>query len=136
MDVVVTVPKNFTYDGAPGKRGLAAWLAEGDASGEPWSGEYWAFTTFGGRPKMKAGERVYVVCEGRLVGYSPLVEFRVGGGSIAFIRGGGAVACTIDEPITGFRGWRYRWWAREQEKPLNLVETATTPAPRKEHAKR
>ena len=39
-DVVVTVPKNFR---CCGKVGLAAWIAEGDAAGEKWSGEEWHF---------------------------------------------------------------------------------------------
>jgi hypothetical protein len=46
-DVVVTVPKNFTHPSAPGKRGLAAWLAEGDPPGSEWSGTEWMFTTYG-----------------------------------------------------------------------------------------
>lgn len=129
-DVVVTVPKNFTHPAAPGKRGLAAWLAEGDPPGSEWSGQDWWFTTYGTVPDIQPGERVYVVCEGRLVGYSPLVHTMIQGddvrgyhGPIAFVRRGGAVACTIDEPITGFRGWRYRWWKREAEKPLQLSST-------------
>jgi hypothetical protein len=67
---------------------------------------------------------VYVVCEGRLVGYAPLTDVRAatdeernGQMPIAFIRQGGSVACTIPEPITGFRGWRYRWWDRDAELP-------------------
>jgi hypothetical protein len=31
-------------------------------------------------------------------------------------RRGGAV--TLDEPIRGFRGWRYRWWSLESERPF------------------
>lgn len=127
-DVVVTVPKDFTHPAAPGKRGLAAWLAEGDPPGSEWSGQDWWFTTWGAIPDIQVGERVYIVCEGRLVGYSPLVSLQVareeernGQMPIAFVRRGGAVACTIDEPITGFRGWRYRWWNREQER-LVVVE--------------
>lgn len=119
-DVVVTVPKNFTHPAAPGKKGLAAWLAEGDPAGAEWSGQLWSFTTYGPKPDIKPGQRVYVVCEGRLVGYAPLVMLEVCGNSIAFVRGPNAVACTIDEPITGFRGWRYRWWNRDLEKPIEL----------------
>lgn len=115
MDVVVTVPKTFTHPASPGKVGLEAWLGEGDAAGEPWSGQLWAFSTYGGKPDIQPGERVYVVCEGRLVGYAPLVELRSDGRRHDLIRGGGAVALTIDQPIQGFRGWRHRWWAREDE---------------------
>ena len=114
-DVVVTVPKNFTHPCAPGLKGLAAWLAEGDPAGSEWSGIEWDFTTSGGRPQIEPGDRVYVVCEGKLVGYAPLIRVECDGSRVTFIRGGGAVACTIAEPITGFRGWRYRFWNREDE---------------------
>jgi hypothetical protein len=130
MDVVVTVPKNFTHPSATGKRGLAAWLAEGDAPGSEWSGTEWMFTTWGRVPNIKPGERVYVVCEGRLVGWATLIklmmatdEFRNSQGPIGFVRGGGAVACTIDEKIDGFRGWKYRWWNRGDEKLIQLEST-------------
>ncbi len=133
MDIVVTVPRNFTHPNAPGKRGLAAWLAEGDVAGSEWSGKLWGFTTYGTVPDIEPGERVYVVCEGRLVGYAPILqlckatdEFRGGRGPLKFVRGGGAVACTTDEPITGFRGWRYRWWDRSAEKPLSFDEDLMT----------
>jgi hypothetical protein len=133
MDIVVTVPKNFRYGN---KRGLAAWLDEGDAPGETWSGELYQFSTWGFCPHINSGERVYVTCEGRIVGYAPLVSMDFdyvtcvspesapswpsGMARIALIRGGGAVACTIPEPVVGFRGWRYRWWDYAQERPLDL----------------
>ncbi len=125
MDTVVTVPRNFTWPGAPGKRGLAAWLAEGDVAGTPWSGTLWDYTTWGRKPTIRHGERVYVVCEGRLVGYAPLVRVdftspTVEGltGYVTFVRGGGAVAVTLPGPIKGFRGWRYRFWSKEAEIPF------------------
>lgn len=130
MDVVVTVPKNFTWSGAPGKRGFAAWQAEGDAPNTPWSGTLWEYTTWGTQPTILPGERVYVVCEGHLVGYAPLVRLdfeerhnRLG--VVIFIRGGNAVAVTLPEVIRGFRGWRYRWWRREEEV-LDHVDRAQT----------
>ena len=116
MDVVVTVPKNFQYAGYVG---LAGWIAEGDAAGDPWTGEEWHFSLGGRKPNIRAGERVYVVCEGKLRGYSPLLfiddydNYRY-----ALVRGGNAVAVTIDEPIQGFRGFRYRWWDRNAERPF------------------
>lgn len=121
--IVVTVPKSFRYDGAPGKIGLAAWIAEGDAAGDPESGQLWNFSTFGQRPNIRPGDRVYIVCEGRIRGYAPLVEMRFraasfGNGYIDLIRGGGAVAVTIPEPVAGFRGWRYRWWDTAIEVPF------------------
>ena len=30
----------------------------------------------------------------------------------------GTWACTIDEPISGFRGLRKRWWDRSIERPF------------------
>lgn len=107
-DVVVTVPKWF---------GLDAWIAEGDPAGEPWSGLEWHFYLGGRAPVMKAGERVYVVFNGKLRGYSPLVRIeRDGPTRFALVRHGGAVAVTIDEEIRGFRGWRTRWWDRAMER--------------------
>ena len=72
-DVVVTVPKNFTHPAVPGKRGLAAWVGEGDAAGDEWSGKQWWFTTYGVLPEFTLGDRCYIVCEGLLRGYSPLL---------------------------------------------------------------
>lgn len=122
-DVVVTVPKTFTHQCAPGQRGLAAWIAEGDAAGEPWSGELWRFSLYGASPRIEPGERVYIVCEDRLRGYAPLVRLDFeqqykSRGHIGLIRGGDAVAVTIDLKIKGFRGWRCRWWHRDNEMPF------------------
>ena len=114
MDVVVTVPKSF---------GLEQWVAEGDAAGEPWSGQCWAYH-LRTVPKIEPSERVYVVYNGRLRGYAPLVKVEIigsGFGKLAtceLIRGGGAVAVTIPEPIIGFMGFRYRWWERSIEVPF------------------
>jgi hypothetical protein len=136
-DIVVTVPMNFTYDLAPGLKGLAAWAAEGDKPGDTWSGQEWEFTTWGMKPDIKPGERVYVVCERRLRGYAPLVRVDTGSrrgsngaGSLTFVRADGAVAVTIPETIVGFRGWRYRWWAREDEVPFpDWLTAAVAPTP-------
>lgn len=122
-DIVVTVPKTFRYgDNQPG---LASWVAEGDNAGDPGSWEHdddqgYVFTTYGGKPDITPGDRVYVVCEYRLRGYAPLIDCRCEGGRIHLIRGGGhtAVAVTIPERIVGFRGWRYRWWDRSVEVPF------------------
>lgn len=121
-DVVVTVPKNFTMDYDGLRPGLEQWLGEGDAPGQTWTGQEWDFTACGSRPNIATGERVYVVCNGRLVGYAPLIRLGINGRYISFIRGGGAVAVTIPQPIVGFRGWRYRWWERSVETPLDLSE--------------
>lgn len=108
-DVVVTVP-----------RGLwATWLDEGDLAGEPWSGNESGFY-LGGRnePRIVEGERVYIVAHDRLRGYAPLTQIAHGAYGWALVRRGGAVACTLDVPIRGFRGWRYRWWERTEEHPF------------------
>lgn len=122
-DVVVTVPKDFHYEG---KTGLKAWIAEGDA------------------PNIAQGERVYIVHNGKLRGYAPLYllhvyedENDVAGelGDLdrcpprrkvpgcALVRKGGAVAVTIDQHIRGFRGFRYRWWKRQDEVPFPNWQT-------------
>jgi hypothetical protein len=108
-DVVVTVPKRL----------WSAWIDEGDLPGEEESGCEYAFYLGGPRPEIHAGERVYVVAHGKVRGYAPLVRFEYGIGTrYALIRSGSAVACTIPDPVTGFRGWRYRWWNRVDEVPF------------------
>lgn len=130
MDVVVTVPKRLWRD----------WLTEGDladadAARVPaaWAGHrVYGFTMGGGcvRPAIVPGDRVYVVAHGWLRGWAPFVGFddgeRFGGrpGSWAFVRHGDAVACTINEPIRGFQGWRKRWWDRDVEVPFAKWRTA------------
>ena len=109
MDVVVTVPKSFT---------LSAWIEEGDLPGQAWSGLEWHFYLGCGAPKCNPGDRVYVIYDGKLRGYAPLVRIERTGRGCALVRHNDAVAVTIDEYIKGFRGFRYRWWEREIEKPF------------------
>jgi len=120
MDLVVTVPKNFRYEKAPGKVGLQAWLAEGDPPGSEWSGQEWDFMIGHTKPRIQHGERVYIVCEGKLQGYAPLIRLDYfpnipPRGRYSLVRGGGAVALTLESAIPGFRGFRYRWWNRTDE---------------------
>lgn len=105
----------------------AEWVLEGDAPGAPWSGlqSYFSISTRFPKPDIQPGERVYIVAFGRLRGYAPLVELYERLSSVSdvvmerfLVREGGAVAVTIDEPIVGFRGWRYRWWDRAAERPF------------------
>lgn len=122
-DFVVTVPIGFTHPCAPGQKGLDAWIAEGDAAGEPWSGIDWAFTTWGARPEWSEGSRLYIVCEDRIRGYAPIVSVTFEGilknaGRVHFIREGNAVAVTIPKKVTGFRGYRHRWWDLSDEIPF------------------
>lgn len=116
-DVVVTLPRTFRWESnAPG---LASWLAEGDAAGEPESGTLYGFSIGVNRPKIAPGERVYVVHRDRLIGYAPLVRLdQHFSGRWSLIRGGGAAAVTINEAVPGFRGFRYRWWDRSVERPF------------------
>ncbi|MEO8082544.1 MAG: hypothetical protein ABI780_01845 [Ardenticatenales bacterium] len=107
-DVVVTVPKGVWLE----------WLAEGDLSGDPSTGQSYVFSTIG-RPESSRGDRCYVVAHGRLRGFAPLIDVcRFDDGVVGLVRAGGAVAVTIPEPIIGFRGWRYRWWDRADEVPF------------------
>lgn len=80
---------------------------------------------FGGQPRgnlwqMVAPDvRCYIVAHRRLRGYSPLIAIEVTPVRrhlVALIRRGGAMAVTIEDPIPGFRGWRYRWWSRRDER--------------------
>lgn len=105
VDLVATCPKDFWPE----------WIAEGDAAGDPETGEEWGwFTEHSFRKLIVPGDRFYVVAHGYLRGYA-LVTSHWGG---AIVRKGGAVACTIDERIKGFRGLRKRWWDYAQERPF------------------
>jgi hypothetical protein len=114
-DLVVTVPKWF----------WAKWIEEGDPAGASWSGQEWDFGFHKQtRPPIEAGERLYIVGHNRLRGYAPVVRVQRYEWGWAIVRRGDAVACTIEEPIPGFRGWRKPWWARERERPFANWQTA------------
>lgn len=113
-DVVVTVPKDV----------WERWLAEGDAAGERETGQEYDFFLGGHEPDILPGDRVYVVCRGKLRGFAPLVRLEPTQRGFSLVRGGGAVAVTIDESVPGFRGFRYRWWDRAIEKPFPTWRTA------------
>ncbi len=108
-DLVVTCPK-AKWEG---------WIAEGDAAGEPYTGEEWGwYMRSRNTPDIKPGERVYVVAHDKLRGYAPLVRVVKKGLYVVLCRRGGAVAVTLKVPIRGFRGYRYRWWSRDIEIPF------------------
>lgn len=116
MDLVVTVPKDIWAD----------WIAEGDAVGEPESGEEWGFAV-GQRPDIKPGDRLYVVAHERLRGYAVVTRVAETGQGWSIGRRGQAVACTIPERIKGFRGARRRWWDRDAEQPFPDWAVADVP---------
>jgi hypothetical protein len=105
VDLVGTCPKDFWHE----------WIAEGDAAGEPETGEEWGWFTNHARIRLiKPGDRFYVVAHGKLRGCAPVVRVERG----CIVRKGGAVACTITEPIPGFRGLVVRSWPRAIERPF------------------
>jgi len=105
VDLVGTCPKYFWEE----------WIAEGDAAGEPESGEEWSwFTSHSYKSLIMPGDRFYIVAHGKLRGYSLVTKISNG----AIVRKGGAVACTNGELIPGFRGLRKRWWDRAIERPF------------------
>lgn len=105
-DLVGTCPKDFWLE----------WIAEGDAAGDLASGEeYGWWTKHSFAALIRPGERFYVCAHGRLRGYALVERVIREGPSWVICRKGGAVACTIDAPIPGFRGLEKRWWSREQE---------------------
>ncbi len=115
-DIVVTMPLSFKYGGL---KGLPAWIAEGDAAGDPDTGNEYCFSVGGARPRIDVGERVYVVHNRHLIGYAPLTELvslNERGTYWGLYRGSDAVAVTIDQKIIGFQGWRYRWWEYADER--------------------
>jgi len=120
MNLVVTVPKWFWPE----------WIAEGDAAGEPESGEEWGFFLGGNKPPIGAGDKLYIVAHNRLRGYAPVTALKfvpavdaAMGGRWAICRQGGGVAVTIDERIVGFRGFRKVWWPESAEKPFPAWKT-------------
>ena len=109
-DLVGTCPKNFWLE----------WLAEGGCAGAPDDGEEYSWYTRCERMARRArpGDRFYVVAHSRLRGWAPITRVAAPPWQVEewqIVRRGGAVACTIDAEIPGFRGLRARWWPREVE---------------------
>lgn len=114
-DLVGTCPKDFWHE----------WIAEGDPAGSPESGEEWGWwTKHSLAATIKPGERFYVVAHGLLRGYALVTRVVKEGPSWVICRKGGAVACTIDKPIPGFRGLEKRWWSRDDERLFPDWQTA------------
>jgi hypothetical protein len=115
MDLVGTVPKTFWEE----------WLAEGNCAGEQERTdlEYAWFTKSKVSLKILPGDRLYIVCNGKLRGWAPVIRLLSDLDDrerpyFAICRSGGAVACTIPQAIPGFRGLRKRWWEHDQEIPF------------------
>lgn len=116
-DLVGTCPMDFWLD----------WIAEGDAANDPETGEEWGwYTNHHLIGSISRGDRFYVVAHGMLRGWAPVTRVTAG----AICRQGNAVACTLDEPIPGFRGLRERWWDRADERPFMDWKTAGLPLPK------
>ena len=65
MDLVGTCPKGE----------FLAWIAEGDAVGEPYTGEEWGwYTSHSLAATIKPGDRFYVVAHGKLRGWAPVTR--------------------------------------------------------------
>jgi hypothetical protein len=129
MDVVVTVPMRLWSE----------WIDEGQLPDEPengWGYHFWVARS--SLPKINPGDRVYIVAHGRLRGYAPLVRVetrcRLMPSMACLLRQGGAVAVTIERPIRGFRGWQYRDWERDEERPFPDWKTAGVPGAQPERA--
>lgn len=115
VDLVGTCPKGFWGE----------WIAEGDAAGSPETGdEYGWWTKHSYAALIRPGDRFYIVAHGRLRGWAPVTRVVREGPSWVICRRGKAVACTIDQPIAGFRGLEKRWWEREDERPFPDWKTA------------
>jgi hypothetical protein len=110
MDLIVTVPKKL----------WEFWIDEGDAVGAPPSGEEWGFRVGAHKPPIYPGEKLYIIAWGKLRGYAPItrVAWNEYEQRWMICRRGNAVAVTIPEEITGFRGYRKRWWDKKIEFPF------------------
>ena len=108
-DLVGTCPMSFWRE----------WIEEGDAAGEPGTGEEWGWWTKDPMASIiRPGVRLYIVAHGKLRGWAPVVRVVKEGASWVICRRGGAVPCTLPNIITGFRGLRRRWWDRADEVPF------------------
>lgn len=112
-DLVVTCPKGF----------FLAWIAEGDAAGEPYTGEEWGWFMGGSKPDIQLGDRLYIVAWGKLRGFAPCTRLVQTERGWCICRRGDAIAVTIADPIKGFQGWRRRWWDRHIEQPFPAWRT-------------
>lgn len=129
-DLVGTCPMDFWFD----------WIAEGDAAGDPPTGEEWGWYTKHSHARFgQPGDRFYVVAHGMLRGYAPITRIVKPGEELAVLkasgklvtcdsyiicRTAGAVAVTLPTPVKGFRGIEKRWWDRADEIPFPDWKTA------------
>ncbi len=94
-----------------------SWIDEGDAVGTLETGEEWGFRVGRRKPRIYPGHKLYIVAFGKLRGYAPVlrVAWNEYEKSWMICRRGNAVAVTIPHKITGFRGFRNRWWDEKSE---------------------
>lgn len=110
VDLVGTCPKGFWNE----------WIAEGDAAGDGPTGTEWGWWTRDRKALLiSPGDRFYVVAHDRLRGWATVTRLQnEGHGTFVICREGGAVSCTLLDPVPGFRGLRKRWWDRADELPF------------------
>ncbi len=117
-DLVVTVPRDL----------WVGWIAEGDAAGEPETGQEWGFrmgeVCNKPKPPIESGEHLYIVAHDRVRGRAPVTRVCEHNGWWMIGREGGAVAVTIPDLVPGFRGYRRRWWNSSLEVPFPEWKTA------------
>lgn len=111
MDVVACVPRHV----------WPHWLEEGGTPEAPDPSTVYGFGVPSAPKLLRAGDRLYIACAGRIRGYAPVlwIQSRIDSRAVDLIRDGkSAVAVTIAERVPPFRGFRYRWWTRDQERPF------------------
>lgn len=115
VDLVGTCPLDFWSE----------WIAEGDAAGDPYTGEEWGwYTSHRDAPLIRPGDRFYIAAHGRIRGYAPVTRIVRQRDGYVICRRGDAVAVTIEETVPGFRGLLARWWDYSAERPFADWKTA------------
>jgi hypothetical protein len=107
-----------------------AWYDEGGTPEFPDDFEYYWLVGRAPPSQLVPGQSgLYVVCAGALRGYAPImrVDHREANRWALVRDGRSAEPVTIDESTPSFRGWRYRWWRRENER--EFVEWAWEAVP-------
>lgn len=107
-DLVVTIPRQR----------WPQWLAEGDCAGDDRQSKWeWGFALGRGgvQPPIEPGERLYILAHGHIRGYAHVTRVAFVKGAWAIYRRQDSHAVTIAGTLSGFPGWRRRWWERKDE---------------------